>query len=140
MMTARLQYLQQQKQQKAKASYSSNQATAAQLSMPNPCLPASTTNFPAAQLFTAPAVARARKTEFTNPAEQVVIRKVSQYSHPQNHNRNTQSAAFNSPMLISKAQLLNNQHVEPLYDEKLDNNNTARCLLAQSTAHNVSLT
>ncbi|KAK5978536.1 hypothetical protein GCK32_011239 [Trichostrongylus colubriformis] len=27
---------------------------------------------------------------------------------------------FNSPMLISKAQLLNNQHVEPLYDEKTD--------------------
>ncbi|VDO53893.1 unnamed protein product [Haemonchus placei] len=59
---ARLQCNNQQKHQKTKIPYG-NQATAAQLpiAMPTSCFPVSTTHFPAVQLFTAPAVTRARK-------------------------------------------------------------------------------
>uniref|UniRef100_A0A7I4YXK8 Uncharacterized protein n=1 Tax=Haemonchus contortus TaxID=6289 RepID=A0A7I4YXK8_HAECO len=134
---ARLQCNNQQKNQKTKIPYG-NQATAAQLpmAMPTSCFPDSTTHFPAVQLFTAPAVTRARKADIASPAEQAAIRKVLQYS--QNHNRNAQASAFNLPMLVSKAQLLNNQHVEPMYDEKPDNNPLMNVPI-QSTAQNMSV-
>lgn len=76
--------------------------------------------FPPAQAYTAPAATRARKGDFPAPGEPTAIRKVPQYARSHGLNKATQqpASAYNSQMLISKAQLLSNQHLEPLYDEQ----------------------
>ncbi|WKY09537.1 hypothetical protein Q1695_002140 [Nippostrongylus brasiliensis] len=96
--------------------YATQHASAAQTTVIQDASLPSASKFSSGKMFTPPGAMRTRKADYSAPAETGAIRKAP--PRGSNHSKGM-LPMYNTPMMISKAQLLSNQPLDPFSVEHL---------------------